>query len=61
MFKRVTFEEWQSIITVVAFLLTLAGFVYFTFRALTLPKSKRDHLSNLPLDDEQDSPPSPDE
>jgi len=51
MLSRVNFEEWQSIITIVAFALCFLTFVYFTIRAIRMKKSERDHLSNLPLED----------
>lgn len=57
MFKRVQFEEWQAIITVVAFVLCFGTFIYFCWRAVRMGKGERDHMSNLPLESE-DRPPS---
>ena len=52
MFKRVQFEEWQAIITVVAFFVFLIAFIYLCWRALRMSKDRREHLSNLPLQSE---------
>ena len=52
MFKRLSLEEWQSLLTMVAFFLTFAAFLYFSFRALKMKKEKRDHMANLPLEEE---------
>jgi len=52
MFKRLSIEEWQSLLTMVAFFLTFAAFLYFTFRALRMKKDQRDHMANLPLEEE---------
>ena len=52
MFKRLSLEEWQSLLTMVAFFLTFAAFLYFSIRALKMKKEKRDHMANLPLEEE---------
>jgi len=52
MFKRVTFEEWQSIITIIAFFLTFSAFIYFSIRAIRMKRKERDHAAHLPLEDE---------
>ena len=52
MFKRVQFEEWQAIITVVAFICCFAAFIYFSWRAIRMKKRDRQHMSNLPLESE---------
>jgi len=52
MFKRITFEDWQAIITVIAFFLCFLTFCYFAWRAIRMKRSERDHLSNLPLESE---------
>lgn len=53
MLKRVSFEEWQTIITLIAFFLCFLTFIYFTVRAVRMRKSDRDRLANLPLEDEE--------
>lgn len=50
MFKRVQFEDWQAIITLVAFIVFFIAFLYFCWRALRMSKRDRDHMSNLPLE-----------
>lgn len=52
MFKRVQFEEWQAIITIIAFLLCFGTFLYFCWRAIRMSKRDRQHMSNLPLESE---------
>ncbi|MGA1205426.1 MAG: hypothetical protein ACO3ZW_06420 [Opitutales bacterium] len=56
MFKRIQFEEWQAIITVVAFFLCFLTFLYFCWRALRMGKGETRRLSNLPLDPDQPTP-----
>jgi len=53
MFKRVQYEEWQAIITIVAFVLCSLTFLYFCWKALRMSKNQRQHMSNLPLESEQ--------
>lgn len=52
MFKRVQFEEWQAIITIIAFILCFGTFLYFCWRAIRMSKRDRQHMSNLPLESE---------
>jgi cbb3-type cytochrome oxidase subunit 3 len=58
MFKRVQFEEWQAIITLVAFIVFFIAFLYFCWRALRMSKRDRDHMSNLPLESGNPEDPS---
>lgn len=57
MFQRVTFEEWQGIITIVAFFIFLLTFLFLAWRAIRMKREEREHLSNLPLETEESSPP----
>jgi cbb3-type cytochrome oxidase subunit 3 len=52
MFSRVTFEDWQAIITIIAFFLCFLTFAYFAWRALKMKKTERDRMANLPLEEE---------
>ena len=52
MLKRVQFEDWQAIITVVAFVLIFSAFLYFCWRAFRMSKGHRKHMSELPLKSE---------
>jgi len=52
MFKRVTFDDWQTIVTLIAFVLTFAAFVFFTVRAFFMKKRDLDQRANLPLEDQ---------
>jgi cbb3-type cytochrome oxidase subunit 3 len=58
MFKRVQFEEWQAIITLIAFFVFFIAFLYFCWRALRMSKRDREHMSNLPLESEEPDPSS---
>lgn len=51
MFKRLTYEDWQAMIPVIAFLLTFAGFLVFSLRALFMRRESAERLSALPLED----------
>ncbi len=53
MFKRITYEEWTSIVPIIGFLLTFGVFLIIVVRAMFMKKKKRDHLANLPLEGEQ--------
>jgi len=53
MFKRIDFSSWETLLFA-AFLVTFAAFVYFTWRALKMKKSEREHMSHLPLETESD-------
>ena len=50
MFKRLSYEEWQALIPIIAFLITFAGFLVFTIRALFMQSEKAERLATLPLD-----------
>ncbi|MFO7723969.1 MAG: hypothetical protein R6V45_00350 [Oceanipulchritudo sp.] len=58
MFKRVQFEEWQALITIAAFIICSLTFIYLTWRAIRMSKKDRTHMSNLPLESEDKTPPS---
>jgi hypothetical protein len=53
MFRRVILEEWQTILIVVAFLLTFSASVLLTVCAIFMKKSQREHMANLPLEEEK--------
>jgi len=61
MLKRVQFEDWQTIITIVAFLLCFLTFLYFCWRALRMSKDSNKHMSELPLEPEHPTALSSDE
>jgi cbb3-type cytochrome oxidase subunit 3 len=54
MFERVQFDEWQTIITIVAFLLCFSAFIHFCWRAIRMSRHDQRHLSNLPLESEEE-------
>lgn len=49
MFKRIDFNDWNTLLIVV-FFITLWAFLYFSWKAIRMKSSERDHLANLPLD-----------
>ena len=53
MLSRVNFEDWQAIITVIAFALCFITFIFFSVKAFRMKKSERDHMSQLPLEDSE--------
>ncbi|MCB1095483.1 MAG: hypothetical protein R3F19_26415 [Verrucomicrobiales bacterium] len=52
MFKRLIYEEWQSMIPIAAFILTAIGFVILTARAFFIKPDQSDHMAHLPLSDD---------
>lgn len=52
MIRRVILEEWQSISTLIIFFVTFFAFVYFTVRALRMRRKDREHMANLPLEED---------
>lgn len=52
MFKRISVEEWQSVLTVVSFAIFGVVFLATLIRVLLLPKQKVQQLSQLPLHDD---------
>ena len=51
MFHRVTYEQWTTIVPLIAFFLTFAVFVYIVWKAVNMEKGKRDQMASLPLDE----------
>ena len=56
MFKRIIYEDWTSLVPIVSFWFTFGVFLLITLRAISMKKSKLEHLENLPLDDEPTRP-----
>lgn len=52
--SRVQYEEWHYILTLLAFAIFFAVFVSILVRTFRMKKDKLDHLSNLPLESEED-------
>jgi hypothetical protein len=53
MFKRLIYEEWQSMVPIAAFILTAIGFVILTARAFFIKPDRADHMAHLPLNDDK--------
>ncbi|MBC2594793.1 cbb3-type cytochrome c oxidase subunit 3 [Ruficoccus amylovorans] len=56
MFHRITYESWTTIVPIIGFILTFGVFIAIVIRAILMKKKKRDHLANLPLENENTSP-----
>ncbi len=52
MFKRISVEEWQAVLTVVSFAIFGVVFLAMLARAIWLPKQQVQKLSELPLQDD---------
>lgn len=52
MFKRINYDDWITIVPIIAFLITFAFFIYVVVKAIRMKKPETDHLSSLPLEDE---------
>ncbi len=55
MFKRLSYDEWQALIPIIAFAITFAGFLIFSIRALFMRRERAHQLSELPLEDSKTS------
>ena len=58
MFKRLTYEEWQTIVPIIAFVLTFSVFLFQVIRAVRIKKPQSEHLASLPLEDERNQAPN---
>jgi hypothetical protein len=52
--------EWQTVISISAFLFTLAVFLFFMIRALRMKKSEVERTARLAIEDEPPRRPRPD-
>jgi hypothetical protein len=57
MFSRVHYDNWQTVIPLIAFILTFTVFLYFSIRALCMQRTQIESMSHLPL--ENDETPNP--
>ncbi len=51
MFKRLIYDEWTSVVPIIAFVLTFIVFLVLLVRALLMRRERADHLSKLPLEE----------
>lgn len=51
MFKRVHFDH-ANVLAIAAFILSLAVFIFFLVRVIRMKRKDVQHLSQLPLDDD---------
>ncbi|MDA8909133.1 MAG: cbb3-type cytochrome c oxidase subunit 3 [Verrucomicrobiales bacterium] len=54
MYRRVTLEGWQEIVPYICFALIAGAFLVILIRALRMKKKDIDHLSNMPLRDDNE-------
>ena len=50
MFKRILYENWHSLVPLIAFVLTFAVFIVAFVRTLLMKKDQVKHMATLPLD-----------
>jgi hypothetical protein len=55
MFRRLLFENWVSIFTLVAFITSASIYLSFLWRALRMKPGQLDRLSNLPWENTPDA------
>ena len=48
--------EWQYVLTLGTFFFTLAVFLFFIIRAARMKRSKAEHMSRLPVEDDNSGP-----
>lgn len=57
MFKRIIYENWTDGIAELSFWLTFTVFLAIIIRALLMTKRDVQHISNLPLEEDEQSNP----
>lgn len=58
MFKYLQFAEWNVLLSMILFFLTLGVFLIAVVRAVFMSKKSSEHMSHLPLEGESNSVPS---
>lgn len=56
MFKRLIFEDYAAVCTIIAFLVAATIFLATVWRALRMPKSQIKRFANLPFESETNRP-----
>jgi len=51
-FKRIIFEEWVLLVVIASFVVVGSVFLLATLWVMLLPKDQREHIANLPLEDD---------
>jgi ABC-type nickel/cobalt efflux system permease component RcnA len=60
MFRRILIEDWTTIFTLMAFVTVASIYLTMLYRTVRLRRAELDHLSNMPLaDDEKAAPDQP--
>jgi hypothetical protein len=55
MLQRIIHENWASIVPIISFTVTAGIFLIVSIRALTLPKSRREALANIPFEEKSNT------
>jgi hypothetical protein len=55
MFKRIQLESWHDFVPYICFALIAGAFVVIVVRAIRMKKSEIDHVSHLPLLDDEEA------
>ena len=59
MYRRVLYENWHSIVPMVAFAVTFTVFTFACIRSMLMRKEKADEMAAKPLDDGEAVTPKP--
>jgi hypothetical protein len=59
MYRRVLYENWHSIVPMVAFAVTFTVFTFACIRSVLMRKDKADEMAAMPLDDGETVTPKP--
>lgn len=59
MYRRVLYENWHSIVPMVAFAVTFTVFTFACIRSVLMRKEKADEMAAKPLDDGEAVTPKP--
>lgn len=53
MFHRISYDEWTSVVPIIAFILTFGAFLVLTLRAVAMRRARRDYMARMPLQDDE--------
>lgn len=58
MFRRLLIDDWTTIFTLMAFATVASIYLTMLYRTVRLRRAEVDHLSNLPLADDESATPA---
>lgn len=56
MFRRIIFENWAILCTLIAFVTALSIFLFIAYRALRMSRKDASRIAQIPLEDEKGVP-----